>query len=464
MSFIERRLLALWQDRYGPNRVGPGGMFQIVADMLKIMFKEDWTPKFADKLTFRLAPAVAMATAVLSFMVIPVSPTLGVADMSIGLLFFMAMAGIAVYAVLFGGWSSNNKYSLLGGLRSAAQTISYEVFLGISLMGVVAIAGSFNLREIVEAQRDMWFIIPQFLGFLIFVVAGVAVTHRHPFDQPEAEQELAEGYHVEYGGMKWGMFFVAEYVNVVLISALIVTLFFGGWLAPFNLEIPFVPPVFWFVIKTAFFVMMFVLARGSLMRPRYDQVMNFGWKDSREYKMYKILAGFGSIVRSLWMVFSHVTRKRDTILYPEVPAEQIVPPRYRGRIILTRDPDGEERCVACNLCAVACPVGCISLQKAEKEDGRWYPEFFRINFSRCIFCGMCEEACPTTAIQLTPDFELGEYVRQDLVYEKENLLISGPGKYPDYNFYRVTGMAVSGKEKGQAQKESAPVDVRSLLP
>ncbi|MEG2826126.1 MAG: NADH-quinone oxidoreductase subunit NuoH, partial [Acinetobacter sp.] len=210
MSFIERRLLALWQDRYGPNRVGPGGMFQIVADMLKIMFKEDWTPKFADKLTFRLAPAVAMATAVLSFMVIPVSPTLGVADMSIGLLFFMAMAGIAVYAVLFGGWASNNKYSLLGGLRSAAQTISYEVFLGISLMGVVAIAGSFNLREIVEAQRDVWFVIPQFLGFLIFVVAGVAVTHRHPFDQPEAEQELAEGYHVEYGGMKWGMFFVAE--------------------------------------------------------------------------------------------------------------------------------------------------------------------------------------------------------------------------------------------------------------
>lgn len=278
MPFVERRLLALWQDRYGPNRVGPFGVFQIIADMFKIMFKEDWTPQFADKLTFRLAPAVAMATAVLSFMVIPLSPSLGVADFSIGLLFFMAMAGIAVYAVLFGGWSSNNKYALLGGLRSAAQTISYEVFLGISLMGVVALAGSFDLRQIVEAQRTVWFVIPQFLGFVVFVVAGVAVTHRHPFDQPEAEQELAEGYHVEYGGMKWGMFFVAEYVNVILISALIVTLFFGGWLAPFNLEIPFVPPLFWFAIKTAFFVMMFVLARGSLMRPRYDQVMNFGWK------------------------------------------------------------------------------------------------------------------------------------------------------------------------------------------
>jgi NADH-quinone oxidoreductase subunit I len=178
----------------------------------------------------------------------------------------------------------------------------------------------------------------------------------------------------------------------------------------------------------------------------------------------KVVIGAGTIVRSLFMVFSHATRPRDTIMYPEVKGEDIVPPRFRGRIVLTRDPDGEERCVACNLCAVACPVGCISLQKAEKEDGRWYPEFFRINFSRCIFCGMCEEACPTTAIQMTPDFELGEYVRQDLVYEKENLLISGVGKYPDYNFYRVTGMAVTGKDKGQAQKESAPIDTRSLLP
>jgi NADH-quinone oxidoreductase subunit H len=278
MSFIERRLLGLWQDRYGPNRVGPFGMFQIVADMLKIMFKEDWTPKFADKLTFRLAPAVAMATAVMSYLVIPVSPTMGVGDLNIGLLFFMAMAGIAVYAVLFGGWSSNNKYALLGALRSSAQTISYEVFLGISLMGVVAIAGSFNMRAIVEAQRELWFIVPQFFGFLIFVVAGVAVTHRHPFDQPEAEQELSEGYHVEYGGMKWGMFFVAEYVNIILISSLIVTLFFGGWLAPFHLELSFIPPAFWFIIKTMFFMMMFILARCALMRPRYDQVMNFGWK------------------------------------------------------------------------------------------------------------------------------------------------------------------------------------------
>lgn len=278
MIIYERRMLALWQDRYGPNRVGWQGSLQLVADMLKIFFKEDWTPKFADRFMFVLAPGIAMFTALASFAIIPISPSLGAADFNIGILFFFAMAGIAVYAVMFGGWASANKFSLLGGLRSAAQTISYEVFLGLSLMGVVAMAGSFNLREIVHAQADGWFIIPQFLGFLTFVVAGVAVTHRHPFDQPEAEQELAEGYHVEYSGMKFGMFFVGEYVNVVLISALMTCLFFGGWLPPFGLDIPIIPPVLWFMLKTLFFMTLFVLARGSLMRPRYDQVMNFGWK------------------------------------------------------------------------------------------------------------------------------------------------------------------------------------------
>jgi NADH-quinone oxidoreductase subunit I len=178
--------------------------------------------------------------------------------------------------------------------------------------------------------------------------------------------------------------------------------------------------------------------------------------------LLNILAGIGTNLRSMWMIFSRITRERATILYPEQPV--YLPPRYRGRIVLTRDPDGEERCVACNLCAVACPVGCISLQKAEKDDGRWYPEFFRINFSRCIFCGMCEEACPTTAIQLTPDFELAEYKRQDLVYEKEDLLIAGCGKNPEYNFYRVAGMAIAGKPKGAAQSEAQPIDVRTLLP
>ncbi|ANG61292.1 NADH-quinone oxidoreductase subunit I [Marinobacterium aestuarii] len=169
-----------------------------------------------------------------------------------------------------------------------------------------------------------------------------------------------------------------------------------------------------------------------------------------------------SELRSLWKVLQHTVRPRETVQYPE--QQPYLAPRYRGRIVLTRDPDGEERCVACNLCAVACPVDCIALQKTEDDQGRWYPEFFRINFSRCILCGLCEEACPTLAIQLTPDFEMCEYDRQNMVYEKEDLLISGPGKYPDYSFYRVAGKAIGGKDKGQAAQEAEPINVKSLLP
>jgi NADH-quinone oxidoreductase subunit H len=272
LSWVERRLLGLWQDRYGPNRVGPYGMFQIAADMLKMFFKEDWTPPFADRFIFTLAPVMAMSALLIAFVVVPITPTWGVADLNIGLLFFFGMAGLTVYAVLFAGWSSNNKFALLGSLRASAQTVSYEVFMGLALMGVVAQAGSFNLREIVEYQHQhLWFIIPQFLGFCTFFIAGVAVTHRHPFDQPEAEQELADGYHIEYAGMKWGMFFVGEYIGIVLISALLVTLFFGGWHGPL------LPPFAWFALKTGFFIMLFILLRASIPRPRYDQVMAFGW-------------------------------------------------------------------------------------------------------------------------------------------------------------------------------------------
>lgn len=279
LSFVERRLLALWQDRYGPNRAGPFGLLQLPADMVKMFFKEDWTPPFVDKLTFWLAPAIAMSGLLLAFIVIPIVPGWVAADLNIGLLFFFAMAGLAVYAVMFAGWSSNNKYALLGGIRSTAQTVSYEVFMGLSLMGIVTITGSFNLTDIVNAQKDCWFVFPQFLGFFTFAIAGVAVAHRSPFDLPEAEQELAAGFHTEYSGLKWGMFFVGEYVGVVLISALATVLFFGGWLPPFQWSgFNWIPPFVWFAAKTAFFIMLFILIRAALPRPRYDQIMDFGWR------------------------------------------------------------------------------------------------------------------------------------------------------------------------------------------
>ena len=273
LIWVERRMLALWQDRYGPNRAGPFGLLVVLADTIKLFFKEDWIPPFADKVVFVFAPGVVMLSVLMSFVVMPFAPGMVVADLNIGLLFFLAMSSLGVYSVVLGGWASNNKYALLGAMRGASQMISYEVFMGLALMGVVALSGSFNLREIVEAQRSMWFIVPQFIGFLIFLVAGVAETHRLPFDIPEAESELVAGFHSEYSGMKFGMFFIGEYLGITLISGMLVTLYFGGWLGP-----AFLPPVIWFVIKTFAFILLFILFRASMPRPRYDQLMEYGWK------------------------------------------------------------------------------------------------------------------------------------------------------------------------------------------
>ncbi len=273
LIWLERRLLALWQDRYGPNRAGPFGVLIVLADTLKLFFKEDWIPPFADKAVFVLAPAIVMITVFLSFVIVPFAPGIIVADINIGILFFLAMSSMGAYSIILGGWASNNKYSLLGAMRGAAQMISYEVFMGLALMGTVLMAGSFSLVDIVEAQRGLWFVVPQFIGFIIFFIAGIAETHRLPFDIPEAESELIAGFHSEYSGMKFGMFFVGEYLGITLISSITVCLFFGGWLGP-----GFLPPLVWFVIKTFIFIGVFILLRASLPRPRYDQLMEFGWK------------------------------------------------------------------------------------------------------------------------------------------------------------------------------------------
>ena len=274
LIWMERRLLALFQDRLGPNRVGPLGLTQVLADMIKIFFKEDWTPPFAEKKVFVLAPAILIVTTLLTFAFIPFGPDFIVFDSTYGLLFFLGFSSIGVYSIVLAGWSSNNKYSLIGAMRASAQMLTYEVFMGISLMGVVMMADSFSFSEIVKAQQEHgWFFIPQFAGFLVFFIAGIAETHRLPFDIPEADGELVAGYHTEYSGMKFGMCFVGEYMGITLISAIIATLFFGGWLGP-----AFLPPVVWFFLKTFFFIAVFILLRAALPRPRYDQLMEFGWK------------------------------------------------------------------------------------------------------------------------------------------------------------------------------------------
>jgi NADH-quinone oxidoreductase subunit H len=272
LIWLERRLLALWQDRYGPNRVGPFGLLQVLADVIKIFMKEDWIPPFADKPVFVIAPAITVVTTLMSFSVIVFAPGITVVDLGIGVLLFLAMSSLGVYSLALAGWSSDNKYALLGGLRAAAQMLSYELFVGLSLMGVVMLAGSFNITDIVEAQRPLWFCVPQVVGLLIFFIAGLAETHRLPLDLPEADNELVAGYHSEYSGMKFGLFFLGEYIGITLISAMIATFFFGGWLGPV------LPGILWFFLKTFFFIGMFIALRAALPRPRYDQLMSVSWK------------------------------------------------------------------------------------------------------------------------------------------------------------------------------------------
>jgi NADH-quinone oxidoreductase subunit H len=272
LIWYERRLLGFLQDRLGPDRVGPAGVMQVVADMIKIFTKEDWVPPFADRTVFVIAPAIVVAASLLSFLIIPVTGDVVLADLDVGLLFFLAMSSLAVYSIVLAGWSSRSKYSVLGSLRAAAQMVSYEVFMGLALMGVVIQAGTFSVVGIVEAQQGLWYFVPQLGGLIVFVIAALGELRRIPFDLVEAESELVAGFHTEYSGMKFGMFYVGEYIAVTLVAALITTLFFGGWLGPW------LPAAAWFLIKTGLVISIIILVRATFPRVRYDQLMQLGWK------------------------------------------------------------------------------------------------------------------------------------------------------------------------------------------
>ncbi len=290
LIWVERRLLGIWQERYGPNRLGPGGCLQSLADMIKIFTKEDWIPPFADKAVFVITPAIVVITALMSFAVIPIAPSFVVSDLNMGVMFFLAMSSLAAYSVIIGGWASNSKFAFLGSLRAIAQLLSYEVFMGLSLMGAVLLAGSFNLSAIVDAQQHQWFVVPQFFGFLGFFMAGLAEAHRTPFDMPEAEAELVAGYHSEYSGMKFGMFFVGEYLSILLLSAMTVILFFGGWHGPW------LPPVVWFIVKMAAFIVLIILIRATWPRFRFDQLLSFGWKVVMPLALINLLVTGGVVL------------------------------------------------------------------------------------------------------------------------------------------------------------------------
>lgn len=282
ITLFERRLVALIQNRKGPNRVGISGFGQPIADAIKLLTKEDVTPAGANRVIFNLAPVITFVPAMLAISVVPVADkftlfgheiNMVISDMNIGILFVLAVSSIGIYGIILGGWSSNSKYPLLGALRATAQMISYEVAMGLTLVGVLMIAGSFSLTEIVNQQSSVfqWNVFKQPLGFLLFFICALAETNRIPFDLPEAEAELVGGYNTEFSGMKFGMFFMAEYANIITISAVMATLYLGGW------QGPILPPIVWFLIKVVFFLFAFVWVRGTLPRLRYDQLMRFGW-------------------------------------------------------------------------------------------------------------------------------------------------------------------------------------------
>lgn len=274
---FERKVLGWAQLRTGPVRVGPWGMFQTVADVLKLLIKEDTIPKYADKPLFRMAPIIAFVPAFGIVAVIPFTENIYFSDIGIGLLYYLALAGITVIGILTGGWSSNNNYALLGAMRSAAQMISYEIPLILSVVGVILATGTLNLIEIVEAQANLWFIIPQFLGFVIFLIASISELNRVPFDLPEAESELVAGYFVEYSGFRWAFFMLAEYVYIFAMSSLTTVLFLGGWHPPFDF-LGFIPGIVWFLLKFLLIVFFLFWVRATLPRIRIDQLMSLGWK------------------------------------------------------------------------------------------------------------------------------------------------------------------------------------------
>jgi NADH-quinone oxidoreductase subunit H len=287
MTLAERKVMGRMQLRYGPNRAGPFGLLQPIADMVKLIRKESFFPGSAVDVLYILSPFVAAFTALSTFAVIPFGPGWEIfgtqvdgqiADVPIALILIFAIGSIGIYGFIVGGWASDSKYALLGAMRTCAQLVSYEVSLALSVLGVVIMAQSLSLTEIVTAQDDWWYILPQFVGFVVFMFAGTAETARAPFDLPEAEQELVAGYHTEYGGMRFGLFTMAEYINLITLSALAVTLFLGGWHAPWDIWVLDDLGPLWFVLKLFALLFVFIWMRTTLPRLRYDQLMRFGWK------------------------------------------------------------------------------------------------------------------------------------------------------------------------------------------
>ena len=475
LTVVERKLIGRFQHRYGPNRVGPHGMMQPLADILKLAGKQMFRPDAAIPFLFALGPALVIFSGITTIAILPFGDVKdGVGfygiDVPIGVLYFFAFGSISFYGLLLSGWSSGSKYSFLGAMRSAAQLISYEIAMGLSLLGAIMMAGSLSLVSIVEAQDEVWYIVPQFVGFLVFMLAGFAETNRAPFDLPEADAELVQGFQTEYGGTRFASFLLAEYLEMFVVSGIAVSFFLGGWMGPGP---GWLDPI-WMIAKILCLILVFIWVRATLPRLRYDQLMSprvegpaaardpehprhrgpGGGRHERgratsneqrfpyledEAEVVSVQRGpdpggakgayraFGETLRGLKTTMARLIEGPVTIQYPEEKTP--VYPRFRGRHKLHRFEDtGLEKCVGCSLCAAACPADCIRVVAAENDPadrvsaGERYAAVYEINLARCIFCGYCEVACPFDAITMGHEYELADYNRGDLIFTKEMLL------------------------------------------
>jgi len=464
--YIERRLIGRFQIRQGPNRAGPLGILQPVADVVKVLVKEDIVPVKADRWAHFWAPIIAFFPALMIFAVIPWGQGAIFADLNIGILYIVAISSLAIIGIFMAGWGSNNKFSLVAGMRTIAQMVSYEIPLVLSIVGVLIITGSLSMVSIVEAQ-DIPFILLQPLGFLIFFLAVAAELNRSPFDLLEAESEIVTGYHTEYSGMKFALFFLSEYAHVFAMSAVVVTLFLGGW------RWALLPGPLWFFIKVFLLFAIFLWMRSTLPRLRVDQLMGFAWKFLFPLALINLfvtaaeaviwpdfpwwllfvniaiaallivlwsgffrVAGEGvsfrrygrGIAKGMALTFRHLFRHPITVQYPE--QRLTTAPRFRGNQLIW----DEEQCNGCRACARACPVSIIDIETRKGEKGL-VVEKLEVDFGRCLFCGLCVEACPVQALFMSTDYEKASYRREALVMNKEQFVAAAKTRsayaYPD---------------------------------